>query len=553
MSTARAVPAVTQSGQPVLILKEGTSQTKGREAQRNNITAGKIIGEVVKTTLGPRGMDKMLVDTFGDVTITNDGATVVDDMDVQHPAAKMMVEVAKTTDKEVGDGTTSVVVLASSLLDKAEGLIDKNVHPTIIVDGYRKAAEKALEYYQKIAIDVNPLDKDMLGKIALTSIASKLVSEKYLADMTVDAVLQVAQKSGEQYKVDIDDIKVEKKPGESLMQTKLIQGIVLDKEVVHSSMPKRVENAKIALLDCALEIEKTEFDAKINIESPDQMKAFLDEEEKMIKDMVDKVVKSGANVLVCQKGIDDVAQHYLAKAGVLAVRRAKQSDMEKLAKATGGRVVSNIDSLTKGDLGYAKLVEERKLEEDKWTFVEGCKNARSVTLLIRGGTQRVVDEADRSLHDAICVVRDVVQKPKVVAGGGAPEAQVAMELRKWAEGLSGREQLAALDFAESLESIPLTLAENAGLDPIDILVDLRSRHQKGELWAGVDAFSGKVQDMAKLDVYEPLSVKEQIVKSASEVATMILRIDDVIAASKMKAPPTPPKGPGEEAGKFGED
>jgi chaperonin GroEL (HSP60 family) len=327
----------------------------------------------------------------------------------------------------------------------------------------------------------------------------------------------------------------------------------LDKEVVHSSMPKRVENAKIALLDCALEIEKTEFDAKINIESPDQMKAFLDEEEKMIKDMVDKVVKSGANVLVCQKGIDDVAQHYLAKAGVLAVRRAKQSDMEKLAKATGGRVVSNIDSLTKGDLGYAKLVEERKLEEDKWTFVEGCKNARSVTLLIRGGTQRVVDEADRSLHDAICVVRDVVQKPKVVAGGGAPEAQVAMELRKWAEGLSGREQLAALDFAESLESIPLTLAENAGLDPIDILVDLRSRHQKGELWAGVDAFSGKVQDMAKLDVYEPLSVKEQIVKSASEVATMILRIDDVIAASKMKAPPTPPKGPGEEAGKFGED
>jgi len=553
MSTARAVPAVTQSGQPVLILKEGTSQTKGREAQRNNIMAGKIIGEVVKTTLGPRGMDKMLVDTFGDVTITNDGATVVDDMDVQHPAAKMMVEVAKTTDKEVGDGTTSVVVLASSLLDKAEGLIDKNVHPTIIVDGYRKAAEKALEFYQKIAIGVNPLDKVMLGKIALTSIASKLVSEKYLADMTVDAVLQVAQKSGEQYKVDIDDVKVEKKPGESLMQTKLIQGIVLDKEVVHSSMPKRVENAKIALLDCALEIEKTEFDAKINIESPDQMKAFLDEEEKMIKDMVDKVVKSGADVLVCQKGIDDVAQHYLAKAGVLAVRRAKQSDMEKLAKATGGRVVSNIGSLTKDDLGYAKLVEERKLEEDKWTFVEGCKNPRSVTLLIRGGTQRVVDEADRSLHDAICVVRDVVQKPKVVAGGGAPEAQVAMELRKWAEGLSGREQLAALDFAEALESIPLTLAENAGLDPIDILVDLRSRHQKDELWAGVDAFSGKIQDMAKLNVYEPLAVKEQIVKSASEVATMILRIDDVIAASKMKAPPMPPKGPGGEAGQFGED
>jgi thermosome len=465
----------------------------------------------------------------------------------------MMVEVAKTTDKEVGDGTTSVVVLASSLLDRAEGLIDKNVHPTIIVDGYRKAAEKALEFYQKIAIGVNPLDKVMLGKIAMTSIASKLVSEKYLADMTVDAVLQVAQKSGEQYKVDIDDVKVEKKPGESLMQTKLIQGIVLDKEVVHSSMPKRVENAKVALLDCALEIEKTEFDAKINIERPDQMKAFLDEEEKMVKDMVDKVIRSGASVLVCQKGIDDVAQHYLAKAGVLAVRRAKQSDMEKLAKATGGRVVSNIDSLTKDDLGYAKLVEERKLEEDKWTFVEGCKNPRSVTLLIRGGTQRVVDEADRSLHDAICVVRDVVQKPKVVAGGGAPEAQVAMELRKWAEGLSGREQLAALDFAEALESIPLTLAENAGLDPIDILVDLRSRHQKSEVWAGVDAFSGKVQDMAKLNVYEPLAVKEQIVKSASEVATMILRIDDVIAASKMKAPPMPPKGPGGEAGQFGED
>ena len=532
-------------GVPVLILKEGSSRSRGREAQHTNIMAAKIVAETVKSALGPKGMDKMLVDSFGDVTITSDGRTILDEMDIQHPAAKMMVEVSKTQDNEAGDGTTTAVVLAGELLSKAEELIGKNIHPTIIIDGYKKAAEKALEVLEKIAIPAGSETEEYLKKAAMTSMASKLVAEhrEYLADLAVKAILAVAEKENEKYKVDVDDVKVEKKPGESLRDTKLIQGIVLDKEVVHSGMPKRVENAKIALLDTPLEIEKTEFDAKINIESPEQMEAFLKQEEEMLRDMVEKIAAVGANVVLCQKGIDDMAQHFLARKGILAVRRIKKSDIEKLAKATGGKVITNMDDMTPEDLGYASLVEERKIGDDKMTFVEGCKHPRAVTILIRGGTERIVDEAERSLHDALCVVRDIVEEPKVLAGGGAPELEISKMLKRYAETLPGREQLAVRSFAEALEAVPVTLTENAGLDPIDILSELRARHEKGGTWAGIEVHSGKVQDMTEAGVFEPLAVKKQIIKSATEAASMILKIDDVIAAGKMKTPPTPPGGP----------
>ena len=532
------------AGVPVLILKEGSSRSRGREAQHANIMAARIVAEAVKTSLGPKGMDKMLVDSFGDVTITSDGRTILDEMDVQHPAAKMMVEVAKTQDNEVGDGTTTVVVLSGELLGKAEELIEKNVHPTIIIDGYKKAAEKALEALDQIAIKIDPTHKEFLMKVAMTSMASKLVAEhrEYLAKLAVDAILQVAEKTEEGYRVDVDDIKVEKKPGESITDTKLIKGIVIDKEVVHPGMPKRVGNAKIALLNCPLEIEKTEFDAKINIDSPEQMEAFLKEEERMLQEMVDKIAAVGANVVICQKGIDDAAQHFLARKRILAVRRVKKSDMEKLSKATGGRIITNLDDMTEADLGYAALVEERKIGDDKMVFIEGCRHPKSVTILIRGGTERIIDEAERSIHDALCVVRDVVEEPKVVAGGGAPEIEVARILKDFAESLPGREQLAVMHFAEALESIPVTLAENAGLDPIDILSELRARHDKGEKWAGVGVHEGEVINTFEANVIEPVSVKKQVIKSATEAATMILKIDDVIAAAKMK-PPKMPKGP----------
>jgi thermosome len=540
---AQVIPAQI-GGQQVLILREGSSRSRGKEAQSNNIQAAKVVANVVKSALGPKGMDKMLVDSLGDATITSDGATILKEMDVQHPTAKMMVEVAKTTDDEVGDGTTSVVVFTGRLLEKAEALLDKNVHPTIIVEGYRKAAEKALEILGDIAISVKATDRAVLRKVAMTSMASKLVREDrgYLADLAIDAVLKVAEKKGKEYTVDLEDIEVEKKAGGSLVETKLIEGVAIDKEVVHSGMPRRVDNAKIALLDCALEIEKTEFTAEIQIQSPEQMQAFLDEEERMLKAMVDKIASSGANVLICQKGIDDLVQHFLAKEGILAIRRVKSSSMEKLAKATGGYIVSTVDDLSSKELGSAELVEERKIGDDKWVFIEGCKDPKAVTILVRSGTEKIGDEVERSLHDALCVIRDVVEAPTVVAGGGAPEIEVSSRLKKWAEGLSGRVQLAALSFAESFEVIPTTLADNAGLDPIDILVDLRARHEKGELWAGVDVFSGEVQDMAGLDVFEPLVVKEQIVKAASGSACMILRIDDVIASGKSSAPPMPPGG-----------
>jgi thermosome len=542
--SATAIPAVTSSGQPVLILKEGSAETKGREAQRNNITAATLVAEIVRTSLGPRGMDKMLVDTLGDVTITNDGATILKEIDVQHPAAKMMVEISKATDSEVGDGTTSTVVLAGALLEKAKSLIDKDVHPTIIVDGYRKAAQTAMKELDKISIKVSPDDKNTLLKIAKTSLATKLVSRdsSHLANLIVDALLLVAEKDKDgKYRVDIDNVKVEKKPGGSILDTQLVRGIVVDKEVVHAGMPKRVENAKIALINAPLEIEKTEFDAKINISDPTQMKAFLDEEANMLREMVDKIKQVGANVVICQKGIDDIAQHYLAKSGILAVRRVKMSDMEKLAKATGGRIVTTLEEITESDLGYAALVEERKIEEDKWVFIEGCKNPKAVTILVRGGGQRIVDEAERSVHDAIMTVKDVLEKPAVVAGGGAPEAELALKLREFASSLPGREQLAVQKFAEALESIPLTIAENAGMSPLDVQVELASAHSQGKLWYGVDALANKVGDMLAKEIIEPVSVKEQIIKSATEAASMILRIDDVVSAGKTK-PPTPPGG-----------
>lgn len=540
-------------GIPVVILKDGAQQTKGRDAQKNNITAAKLIAEIVHSSLGPRGMDKMLVDSLGDVTITNDGATILKEIDVQHPAAKMLVEISKATDNEVGDGTTSAVVLAGGLLENAEALILQDVHPTIIVDGYRKAAQKAVELLEKIADKVTATDKDVLERIARTSMQTKLVrrDSANLADMIVKSVIAVAEKKEDGYLVDIDDIKVEKKAGGSIKDCAIIKGIVLDKEVVHSGMPKRIDNAKIALVNNALEIDKTEFDAKINITNPQQMKSFLDEEQRMIKNMVDKVIASGANILFCQKGIDDMAQHYLAKAGILTVRRIKESDMTKLAKATGARIISNFDDLFEKDLGSAQLVEERKVETDKWVFVEGCKHPKAVTLLLRGGSQRVVDEVERSVHDALMVVKDVMEKPLIVAGGGAPETYAATKLREWAKTLEGREQLAVEKFADSLEVIPITLAENAGMDPIDTLASLRSKQLKGNKWTGIDVMKGQVASMHASDIFEPLSVKIQIITCATEAASMILRIDDVIATAKSAGPPPGAEGMGGMGGMGG--
>ena len=527
----------TASGQPVLILKEGTTRSRGREAQRNNIAAARIIGEVLKTTLGPRGMDKMLIDSLGDITITNDGAAILDEIEVEHPAAKMMVEVAKTQDDMVGDGTTTAVVLAGELLKKAEELLDQNIHPTVIVSGYRKAAQKAVEIINKIAKPVDIEDRETLRKVALTSMASKAVgtAREHLAEIAIDAVKQIVEQRGERRVADIDNIQIIKKTGKGLLESQLVKGVIIDKEVVHSGMPKKVENAKIALLDCPLEIEKTEFSAEIRIRDPTQMKAFLDQETQMLKEMVEKIKAAGANVVFCQKGIDDMAQHFLAKEGILAARRIKQSDMEKLARATGGRIVTDLDDLTPQDLGKAGLVEERKIGEDKMIFVEECTNPRSVAILIRAGLERMVDEAERAMTDALSVVSDVVENSKIVAGGGAVEVEVAKELRDYATKVGGREQLAIEAFADSIEIVPRTLAENAGLEPIDIIVELRAAHEKTDgYYMGVNVFTGKVEDMYNTGVVEPVIVKEQAVKSAAESASMILRIDDVIAATKPK-------------------
>jgi thermosome len=535
----------TASGQPVLVLKEGTTRNRGREAQRNNIMAARVIGEVLRTTLGPRGMDKMLIDSLGDITITNDGAAILNEIEVEHPAAKMMVEIAKTQDDMVGDGTTTAVVLAGELLKKAEELLDQNIHPTIIVSGYRKAAQKAMETINKIAIEVDIDDRATLKKVAVTSMASKAVgpAKEHLAEIAIDAVRRVAEQRGDKWVADIDNIQVTKKTGKSLFESQLIQGLVIDKEVVHTGMPKKVERAKIALLDSALEIEKTEISAEIRIRDPNQMKAFLDQENKMLQEMVEKIKASGANVVFCQKGIDDMAQHFLAKEGILAARRVKQSDMEKLARATGGRIVSNLADLRAQDLGVAGLVEERKLGEDKMIFVEKCKDPRSVAIIIRAGLERMVDEAERAMTDALSVVSDVIETNKIVAGGGAVEVEVAKELRNYATDVGGREQLAIESFAEAIEIIPKTLAENAGLEAIDILVSLRAAHGKPDgQYKGVNLFTGKVENMQDKGVVEPVIVKEQAIKSATESATMIIRIDDVIASTKPREGPGKPPG-----------
>ena len=532
-------------GVPVLVLKEGTGRTTGKEAQKNNIMAAKIIAETVKTTLGPLGMDKMLVSSSGDVTVTNDGATIIKELDVQHPAAKMLVEVAKAQDNEVGDGTTTAVVLSGELLVKAESLLNQNIHPTVIINGYKKAGEKAMEALDKLAILVTVDEEKKLVEVALTSLASKGIAgakENY-AKLAVKAVKQIAEEKDGKTKADIDLIKVLKKHGKSLDETELVKGMVIDKEVASPQMPKLVENAKIALLNAKLEIEKTEFDAKINIESPEQMEQFLNEEERMLREMVDQIVKSGANVIFCEKGIDDVVLHFLAKAGILAVKNVSSSDMEKLARAADGEIVASIKNLKTDVLGKAKTVEETKIGDDKLLYVRECKNPKAVTIVVRGGTDHVIDEAERSLHDALCVVRNVVEDGKIVAGGGSSEAEIARKLREYAVKVGGREQLAVEAFAEAVEIIPLTLAENAGLDPIDIMVALRAKHESEQTpYFGVDVFSGRIKDMIELKVVEPLRVKQQALKSATEAANMILKIDDLIASKSGGKGMMPPSG-----------
>ena len=532
-------------GQPIFIMKEGTERTRGKDAMQNNIAAAKVIAEAVRTSLGPRGMDKMLVDQFGDVVITNDGATILKEIDVQHPAAKMMVEVAKTQDSEVGDGTTTSVILAGELLKRAEKLLAQKIHPTVITEGFRKAADKAVEILDSISVKSGIDDKKGLKDAAMTCMSSKIVveSKDMLADICIGAIEAVAEKVDGKWVADIEKVQIQKKEGDMIDNTSLIKGIILDKEVVSPGMPKSVKDAKILLIQSAIEIEKTEFDAKLQITSPEQIQQFLDEEEKMLRTMVDKIVNSGANVVVCQKGIDDMAQHFLSRANVMAVRRVKKSDLEKLSSATGGMIITNLDDVTPDALGYAGIVEERKIMNDSWIFIEECKDPKSVVILIRGGTELIIDEVDRALHDALCVIRDVVEDEKIVGGGGAPEMETAIQLRKFASTLGGREQLAVEVFADSLDIIPKTLAENAGLDQIDVLMKLRAAHQAGDKFAGHDLETGDVvKNMMEIGVVEPTAVKVQAIKSSTEATSMILRIDDVIAGVKSAMPPGGPGG-----------
>lgn len=527
---------MTDNNQPIFILPEGTQRNTGKNAQRLNIMAAKMVAETVRTTLGPKGMDKMIVDSLGDVTVTNDGVTILEEMQIEHPAAKMIVEVAKTQEDEVGDGTTTAVVIAGELLVKAENLLEKDVHPTVVVKGYRLAAAKAHEILMEIAEDVSAKDTKILNKLAMTAMTGKgaEVSKEHLADLTVKAVLQIVDDDGT---IDSENIKIEKKVGSGVEDSELIDGIVLDKEKVHSGMPRLVEGAKIALVDSALEIKNTEIDAKISITDPTQMQAFLDQEENMLKQMVARIVNSGANVLVCQKGIDDVAQHFLAKQGVFAVRRVKKSDMDALSRATGANVVSNLEDLSESDLGKAGVVEEVKVGDEEMVYIRDCKNPKSVTMLVRGGTEHVVDEVKRAVEDAIGDVISALRVKKVVGGAGSPEIEMSKGLRKFAQSLKGREQLAVEAFADAVEVIPQTLAENAGLDPIDVLTEMKQAHDKKMKFAGIDVFTGKVVDSWKAGVIEPLKIKTQAIQSASEVATMILRIDDIIAGSSS------PQGP----------
>jgi len=542
----------TASGQPVLILKEGTSRNRGKEAQRNNIMAARIVGEVLRSTLGPRGMDKMLIDSLGDITITNDGAAILDEIEVEHPAAKMMVEIAKTQDTMVGDGTTTAVVLAGELLRRAEELLDQNIHPIILISGYRKAAQRAMETITSNSIPVQPDDKATLRKVAITTMGSKAVgsAKEHFAEIAIDAVRQITEQRGDKTIADIDNIQLIKKTGKSLFESQLVKGVIIDKEVVHPGMPKIVEKAKIALIDGALEIKKTEISAEIRIRDPLQIKAFLDQENKMLQDMTEKIKKSGANTVFCQKGIDDMAQHFLAKEGILTARRVKESDMEKLARATGGRIVTDLSDLSAKDLGEAGVVEERKVGDDKMIFVEKCKDPRSVAILLRAGLERMVDEAERAMTDALSVVSDVIENNRIVAGGGAIEVEIAKDLRNYATKVGGREQLAVEAFANAVEVIPRALAENAGLEAIDVLVDLRSAHEKQDgQYKGLNVFTGKIENTKEKGIVEPAVVKEQAIKSAAESAAMILRIDDVIASTKPKeGPGGKPPGGGPEGG-----
>jgi thermosome len=532
--------------QPIIVLKEGTKREKGKGAQSNNIMAARAISDAVKSTLGPKGMDKMLVDSMGDVVVTNDGATILKEIDVEHPAAKMIIEVAKSQDEECGDGTTTAVILTGELLKSAGDLLEQNIHPTVICGGYKLAAEKAVETLNKMAIPIKSGDKKTLRDIAITSMASKGASaeKELLADVVVEAVTSVAENIGGKTYVDLDNIQIQKKQGGGIGNTEILRGIILDKERVHEGMPKHVKNAKIALVNAALEIKKTEVDARIQIQDPTQLQAFLDEEEGMIKKMVDKVTKSGTNVLICQKGIDDLAQHFLAKAGIYSVRRAKKSDMEKLAKATGANIVANLDDLSAKDLGNAGKTEELKIGDDKMTFITDCKNPKAVSILIRGTTEHVVDELERGLHDALSVVKVALEDGKMTAGGGAAATAIAMQLRDYAPSVGGREQMAIEAFANAIEIVPKTLSENAGLDPIDMMLEIRSAHKKGKNHAGINIPSGKVEDMLKNKVIEPLRVSLQEIRASSEAATMILRIDDVIASKGGGAPPMPPGGAG---------
>ena len=531
--------------QPILILSEGSTRQTGKDAQKANIAAAKAVAETVKTTLGPRGMDKMLVDTIGDVVITNDGATILDEMEIEHPAAKMMVEVAKTQEDEVGDGTTTAVVLSGELLKTAELLLEQNIHPTVIIKGYRMAKKKVLEALNILGKDVTVSDKDILRKIALTAMTGKgsEAAKDSLGELAVKAVEAVMDNG----KINTENIQIEKRQGGSIDDTELIQGVVIDKEIVHANMPKLIKNAKVALIDSALEVKETETDAQIRISKPTELKAFMEQEAEMIKDMVNKIVSSGANVVFCQKGIDDLAQHYLAKNGIAAVRRVKKSDMDKLAKATGANIITSIEELSKEDLGEAGVVEEKKIADEEMVIVKECKNPKAVSILIRGGTEHVVDEVKRAMEDAIQGVAGAIELGKFISGGGSAEVELGKILRNYAESVGGREQLAINAFADALEVIPRTLAESAGMDPIDALVKLRTKHEKGEKNYGVDVVSAGIADMINLGVIEPLKIKTQAIKSATEAAEMILRIDDTITASKINkggSSSMPPSGAG---------
>ncbi len=545
----KVTSTVEPTGVPVLILKEGTQRTYGKEAVRANIMVVRAIAETLRTTYGPKGMDKMLVDSLGDITITNDGATILDKMDVQHPTAKLVVQIAKGQDEEVGDGTKTAVIIAGELLKQAEELLGKEIHPTLVVEGYKRAAEEAIKRIYEIAEPIDINDDETLKKIARTALTSKAVhgARDHLAEIAVKAVKQIAEKRGDKWYIDLDAIQMIKKHGGGLHDTQLIYGIVIDKEVVHPAMPRRVENAYIVLLDAPLEVEKPEIDAEIRISDPTYLRKFLEEEENILKRYVEKIYevavermkkdgvdpsKAGIAVFV-QKGIDEIAQHFLAKKGILAVRRVKRSDMEKLARATGAKIVSNIEDLSPEDLGYAKIVEERKVGEDKMVFVEGCPNPRSVTILIRAGLERLVDEAERSLRDALSAVADAIRDAKVVAGGGAAEIELAKHLREIAPKFGGKVQLAVEAFAKALEGLTMALAENAGLDPVEIIMKLRAKHSEPDgKWYGINVFTGEIEDMMKLGVIEPASVKANAIKAGTEAATMVLRIDDIIAAAR---------------------